>query len=76
MKAGIVAGMGEMRKITVEVPEELIASGQADSEMGLSEIVREALELLRPTQVQNQARKLRGKVKFSMTLDELRHDRE
>lgn len=68
--------MGEMRKITVEVPEELIASVQADSQMGLTETVREALELLRQTQVQSQARKLRGKVKFSMTLDELRRDRE
>jgi len=68
--------MSEMRKITIEVPEELIASIQADAKMGLTETVREALELLRQMQVQNRARKLRGKVKFSMTLDELRYDRE
>jgi len=76
MKAGMIAGMGEMRKITIEVPEQLIASVQDDSKRGRTETVREALELMRQTQVQNQARKLRGKVKFSMTLDELRHDRE
>ncbi len=68
--------MSEMRKITIEVPEELIASIQADAKMGLTETVREALELLRQMQVQNRARKLRGKVKFSMPLDELRYDRE
>jgi Arc/MetJ-type ribon-helix-helix transcriptional regulator len=68
--------MGEMRKITVEVPEELIASVQSSAGTGLTETIREALEQMRQRQVQNEARKLRGKVKFSMSLDELRYDRE
>jgi Arc/MetJ-type ribon-helix-helix transcriptional regulator len=68
--------MSDMRKITVEVPEELIASVQASAGMGLTETIREALEQMRQRQVQNEVRKLRGKVKFSMTLDELRYDRE
>ena len=68
--------MGDMRKITVEVPEDLISSVQAGTGKGLTETIREALEQMRQQQVQNEARKLRGKVKFSLTLDELRHDRE
>lgn len=65
-----------MRKITVEVPEDLIASVQAGAGTGVTETVRQALELMRQRQIQNRLRKLRGKVTFSMTLDELRYDRE
>lgn len=68
--------MSEMRKITVEVPDELIASIQADSKKGLTETVREALEMLRQWQVQNQARKLRGKIKFGLDLMKLREDED
>ena len=65
-----------MRKITVEVPEELLTAVQTESGLGLTDTIREALEQMRQRQVQNAVRKLRGKVKFSLTLDELRYDRE
>jgi len=68
--------MGESRKITVEVPEELLASAQAYTGEGITETVRAGLRRLASIRAQQEALKLRGKVKFSLTLDELRYDRE
>jgi Arc/MetJ-type ribon-helix-helix transcriptional regulator len=68
--------MGEMRKITVEVPEDLLERAQAFTGEGVSETVRQALRKLDSIRAQRELMKLRGKVKFSMTLDELRYDRE
>ncbi len=73
---GIDAGMGEMRKITVEVPVDDLAAAQEYVGAGVTETVRAALKRLRSIQAQQRALELRGKVKFSMTLDELRYDRE
>ena len=64
--------MGETRKITVEVPEDLLASAQAFTGEGVTETVREALELLRQREVQNRARQLRGRIKFGVDLMKLR----
>jgi hypothetical protein len=68
--------MGEMRKITVEVPEETLKSAQAFTGEGVTETVRTALRKLASIRAQRDLLKLRGKVKFSMTLDEMRYDRE
>ncbi len=68
--------MGKMRKITVEVPEELLDRLQAFTGEGVTETVRQALRKLDSIRAQREIMKLRGKVKFSMTLDELRYDRE
>jgi dihydroxyacetone kinase len=73
---GIDAGMGEMRKITVHVPVADLEGAQAYTGEGVTETVRAALKKLRSIQAQQELIKLRGKVKFSMTLDELRYDRE
>jgi len=42
----------------------------------VTETVRAALRKLASARAQRELRKLRGKVKFSMTLEEMRHDRE
>jgi Arc/MetJ-type ribon-helix-helix transcriptional regulator len=68
--------MGEMRKITVEVPEDLLERVQDFTGAGVTETVRQALRKLDSMRAQRELLKLRGKVKFSMTLDELRYDRE
>jgi hypothetical protein len=68
--------MGDVRKITVEVPEDLLAAAQAFTGEGITETVREALELLRQREVQNRARQLRGKVRFSVDLMKLREDED
>jgi hypothetical protein len=68
--------MGEMRKITVEVPGEVLESAQAFTGEGVTETVRAALKKLASMQAQRELLKLRGTFKFSIDLDELRADRE
>lgn len=69
---GINTGMGEMRKITVEVPERALALAQEHSGAGVSETVREALLDYASKQAQKKAMALRGKVKFGVDLMALR----
>ena len=68
--------MGEMRKITVEVPLRDLENAQALTGQGVTETVRAALRKLASVRAQRELRKLRGKVKFSMSLGEMRYDRE
>jgi hypothetical protein len=68
--------MGELRKITVEVDEGDLKAAQKFTGEGVTETVRAALRQLRSIQAQREALKLRGKVKFSMSLEELKYDRE
>ncbi len=68
--------MGDMRKITVEVPCEVLESAQAFTGEGVTETVRAALKKLASMQAQRELLKLRGTFKFSIDLDELRQDRE
>lgn len=72
---GIDTGMGEMRKITVDVPAEDLAAAQDYLGAGVTETVRAALRRLRSERAQKQLRDLRGKVKFSMTWQEMKYDR-
>jgi hypothetical protein len=74
-EAGIDAGMSEMRKITVEVPNDILQSAQAFTGEGVTETVRAALKKLASIQAQHDFLKLRGTYKFSIDLDELREDR-
>jgi hypothetical protein len=75
-KAGINAGMGEMRKITVQVPEAVLEKAQAYTGEGVTQTVTAALKRLASVQAQQELLKLRGKVKFSMTWQEMKYDRE
>ena len=67
--------MSEMRKITVEVPAADLAAAQDYTGAGVTQTVRAALAKLRSDRAQKRALELRGKVKFSLDLDELREDR-
>ena len=53
--------MGKLKKITVEVPEELLQSAQGEGE-GITDTVRQALELKARKQAYQRLRELRGKV--------------
>ena len=68
--------MGEMRKITVQVPEKLLEVAQDFTGEGVTATVTEGLKRLASIRAQQELRKLRGKVKFSLTVDEMRYDRE
>jgi hypothetical protein len=68
--------MNEMRKITVEVPAKTLESAQAFTGEGVTRTVNEGLKRLASIRAQHELLKLRGKVKFSLSLDELREDRD
>ena len=66
--------MTEMRKITVHVPQELLDKAQAFTGEGVTETVREGLKKLASIRAQQELLALRGKVKFSMTVEEMRYN--
>jgi len=63
------------RKITVEVPPELLEKAQRAIGAGITETVRTGLKLVAATQTYARLRELRGKVRFSRTAAELKADR-
>lgn len=68
--------MGKTRKITVEVPKDILALAQAQTGSGISETVRTGLKKLAGMRAQEELRKLRGTFKFFIDLNELRADRD
>jgi len=75
MKYGKIQHMGTARKITVEVPEELLDKAQRASGTGITETVRAGLQILAASSTYARLRNLRGKVRFSRTAAELKSDR-
>ena len=67
--------MGGARKITVEVPLELLERAQQASGTGVTQTVRTGLQLLAASQTYARLRTYRGKVRFSRTAIELKTDR-
>lgn len=63
------------RKITVEVPRDLLEKAQRASRAGITQTVRAGLELIAASQTYARLSQLRGKVRFSRTLAELKADR-
>ena len=68
--------MATARKITVEIPNELLQRAQKASGAGITQTVRTGLRLLAASQAYDDLRKMRGKVRFSRTWQELKDDRE
>jgi hypothetical protein len=67
--------MGTPRKITVEIPPELLEKAQRASGAGVTQTVRTGLELLAASDTYARLRRFRGKVRFSRTLAQLKDDR-
>jgi hypothetical protein len=67
--------MDTARKITVEVPEELLEKAQRASGAGITKTVRAGLQLVAASHTYARLRRLRGKVRFSRTVAELKADR-
>ena len=72
---GIMPGMDRARKITVEVPEKLLARARRASGAGVTQTIRTGLLLVAASRTYARLRQLRGKVRFSRTLPELKADR-
>jgi len=67
--------MNTARKITVEVPPELLKKAQRASGTGITQTVRTGLQLVAASRIYARLRRLRGKVRFTRTLAELKADR-
>ena len=63
------------RKITLNVPEDLLARAQKASGQGITETIRQGLRLVAAGETFREVAKLRGRVKFSLDPDRLREDR-
>ena len=68
--------MKNAKKITIEVPGDLLSKAQDQTGKGISETVRNGLKLLAAADAYSKLRKMKGKVKFSKTVRELREDRK
>jgi len=66
--------MQTARKITVEIPAELLEKAQKASGTGITQTVRSGLQLVAASQAYTRLRQMRGKVRFSRTLAELKAD--
>jgi hypothetical protein len=67
--------METARKITVEVPLDLLEKAQRASGTGVTQTVRAGLQLVAASRTYDHLRRLRGKVRFARTLAELKADR-
>ena len=67
--------MEPARKITVEIPSELLEKAQQASGAGITQTIRTGLQLVAASQTYARLRHLRGKVRFSRTSAELKTDR-
>jgi hypothetical protein len=67
--------MNTARKITVEVPLALLEKAQRASGTGVTQTVRTGLQLLAASRTYARLRKLRGKVRFSRSVTQLKADR-
>ena len=67
--------MAEKRKITLEVPEDLLERALAASGEGITQTVRNGLKLVAAGRAYEELRRLRGKVKLGIELEALREDR-
>jgi hypothetical protein len=67
--------MGTTRKLTVQVPRDLLKRAQKSTGAGVTATVRRGLELVAAARAYEELRRLRGRVAFSVDLARLREDR-
>jgi hypothetical protein len=63
------------RKVTIQLPADLLARAQRSSGQGITETIRQGLRLVAAGETFRQVAKLRGTVKFSIDPARLREDR-
>ena len=69
-----VAKKLEMQKVTVMLPRDLVERAMAANKMGKTEVIRKGLEAMAAADAYDTLRKLRGKERFSISLEQLRRD--
>jgi hypothetical protein len=63
------------RKITIEIPADLLEKAQQASGTGITQTVRTGLQLVAASRTYARLRQFRGKVRFTHTWNELKADR-
>jgi hypothetical protein len=63
------------RKVTVELPGELLRKAQRTTGAGITATIRRGLELVAAGRAYEELRRLKGKVTLSLDLEDLREDR-
>jgi len=67
--------METAKKITVQIPEDLLKKAQKATGLGITPTIKQGLQLVAAGRTYSKLRQLRGKVKFSLDLQALREDR-
>ena len=65
----------QTQKVTAHIPVNLLQEAQAATGKGITETIKIALTQLTHARTYEALRKMRGKVKFSIDLEDLRKDR-
>ena len=68
--------MNTTRKVTVELPSGLLEKAQEASGTGITQTIRLGLQIVAASKAYEEIRRLRGKVRFSHTWQELKDDRD
>ena len=68
--------MGAARKVTVEIPHELLRKAQKSTGAGVTATIRRGLELVAAAEAYEGLRRQRGRVRFSVDWKRLRRDRQ
>ena len=66
--------MQEMKKVTLMLPVDLLARATSATGKGITPTVREGLEAMAASGAYEGLRRLRGKVKLTINVDDLRRD--
>ena len=66
--------MRTAKKITIQVPDDLLKKAQQATGLGITPTIRQGLELLAASRAYEKLLRLKGKVKFSLDLKSLRED--
>ena len=67
--------MGATRKVTIEVPAELLRRARRSTGEGITATVRRGLELVAARSAYEDLRRLRGTVSLAIDIEALRQDR-
>jgi len=67
--------MATARKITVELPSELLEKAQKATGSGITQTIRTGLQLVAASETYAALRQMRGKYRFSRTVAHLKADR-
>ena len=72
----MIRDVGGARKVTVELPDDLLRRAQKSTGDGITSTIRRGLELVAAGEAYRGLRRLKGKVSLSIDLDTLRDDRK